>query len=250
MLFSIFIKAEDKPKPIIYLVTEHLPPYQILSDNKSLSGFSVDVITQTLIRSEYPFTLKSYPWLRSYNLALNKTNHCIFSIARLATREKLFKWVGPLSEVNNAVIWGLEADDIVINTLNDAKAYMIAVNRNDITHTGLTERGFIDDKHLYVLNDIKSLVKLLMSRPEIDLIVADDITITYRAKIAGVPMKKLKRVFEIKDLPLNFFFACSNHTDDSIIADLTESLESLYLDGTYQDIWHKWQDKLNSPSKK
>lgn len=235
--------------PHINLVTEHLPPYQIVAADRSISGFAVEVITQVMQRSPYEFSLKSYPWVRSYNLALQKQNHCIFSIARLKSREALFKWVGPLSEVNNAVIWGLKDRDFDIKQLADAKKYKIAVNRNDITHTGLTENGFVEGEHLYVLNDAKSLVKLLNTRTEIDLIVADDITIGFRTELAGITMDKLQRVYEIKQLPLNFFFACSVQTDDAIINQLSKNLSSMYQDGSYDAIWQKWRDKLWSNGK-
>jgi polar amino acid transport system substrate-binding protein len=217
----------------------------MLSKDKKVTGFATDVIIQTMERSNYNYSLHLYPWVRSYNLALQKKNHCIFSIARLAIREQSFKWVGPLSEINNAVIWGLKRRDYGIKTLNDAKNYTIAVMRNDITHLGLLERGFIEGEHLYVLDDEKSLVSLLASRPEIDLIVADDITIDYRVELAGMKQDELQRVFEIKDLPLDFYFACSLQTNDNIIKHLSVTMESLYLDGTYQKTWDKWQKKFS-----
>jgi len=229
----------------ITLITEHLPPYQILSEDNKVTGFSTDVITQTMKRSGYSYSLHLFPWVRSYNLALQKKNHCIYSIARLPSREKLFKWVGPLSEINNAVIWGLKKTVYNIKTLEDAKKYTIAVMRNDITHIGLLERGFIEGEHLYVLDDVKSLVSLLISHPEIDLIVADDITIDYRVELAGMKKSDFQRVFEIEDLSLDFYFACSKQTNDDIIKHLSTTLRSLYLDGTYDKIWDKWQDKLS-----
>jgi len=234
----------------ITLVTENLPPYQMLSKDKKITGFATDVITQTMTRSNYTYTLHLYPWVRSYNLALQKKNHCIFSIARLAIREQLFKWVGPLSEINNAVIWGLKQHNYGIKTLEDAKKYTIAVMRNDITHIGLLERGFIEGEHLYVLDDAKSLVGLLVSRSEIDLIVADDITIDYRVELAGMRRNEFQRVFEIKDLPLDFYFACSLQTGDDVIKHLSATMKSLYLDGTYKEIWDKWQETFSYHGRK
>mgnify|MGYP003671223500 FL=1 len=66
--------------PVIHLVTEHLPPYQIEDENKNLSGFAVEVIKETMKRSQYDYTMNSYSWVRSYKLAQIKANHCIFSI--------------------------------------------------------------------------------------------------------------------------------------------------------------------------
>jgi len=229
----------------VTLVTEYLPPYQFLTKDQEITGFATDVITQTMERSDFTYSLYLYPWVRSYNLALQKKNHCIFSIARLESREKLFKWVGPLSEINNAVIWGLKEMNYGIKTLHDAKNYTIAVMRDDITHIGLLERGFIEGEHLYVLDDAKSLISILASRPEIDLIVGDDITIDYRVELAGMKKDELQRIYEIDDLSLDFYFACSLQTDNSVIEHLSTTLNSLYLDGTYDKIWDKWQDKLS-----
>jgi polar amino acid transport system substrate-binding protein len=243
LLFVIYPSSADN-NPVIHIVTEHLPPYQIEDENKNLSGFAVDIIRETMARSHYAYSLKSYPWVRSYKLAQIKENHCIFSIARLKSREDLFKWVGPISKVNNTAMWGLKGQRFEINKLEDAKNYTIAVNRDDIAHIGLLERGFIEGINLYVLDDSKSLINILITRPEINLIVADDTTISFRAELSGVNIAKLQKVHDIKDLPLNFFFACSPHTADKVIQHLAIKLASIYKDGTYERIWAKWKSKL------
>lgn len=240
--------ANADTNPVIHIVTEHLPPYQIVDQNKVLSGFSVDIIKETMARSDFAYSLKIYSWVRSYKLAQVKANHCIFSIARLKSREKLFKWVGPISHVGNTSMWALKSRDIHVTNLNDAKKYTIAVNRDDIAHTGLLERGFKEGEHLYVLNNTKSLVNLLINRPEIDLIVSDDITIKFRAELAGITIQDLQHIYDIKDLPLNFYFACSKQTDDEIIKHLAEKMQDLNQDGSYDVIWKKWRDKLISPN--
>lgn len=241
---SPFSIADSIKDPVIQIVTEHLPPYQIVAEDKSISGFAVDIIEEIMARSHFTYSLKSYPWARAYKLAQRKPNHCIFSVARLPSREKLFKWVGPISKVNNTVVWALKDKNIKVNSLEDVKKYTLAVNRNDIGHTGLMELGFEEDKHLYVLNNTESLINLLITRPEIDLIVADDTTINYRAQLVGANINKLQRVFKIDALPLNFFFACSPQTDDTTITHLADKLESIYLDNTYETIWNKWKFKL------
>ncbi len=237
--------ASDNNKQQIHIVTEQLPPYQIIEPDNSLSGFAVDIIKSTMARSHYAYSLKSYPWVRSYNLAQKKANHCIFSLVRLKSREKLFKWVGALSKANNVALWALKDQNIVVTTLEDAKNYTIAVIRDDVAHTGLVERGFVEGKHLYVLDDIKSLINIFITRPEIDLIIADDTTINFRAELVGVDIQHWQRVYEIEDFSLEFFFACSKKTSDRVVKHLAQNLESVYLDGTYDEIWDKWQDQLN-----
>ncbi|MBA6287341.1 ABC transporter substrate-binding protein [Colwellia sp. MB3u-4] len=245
MLPVSWVNAENSPS--IHLVTEHLPPYQIEAKNKSLSGFAVDVIKATMKRSQYDYTLNSYSWSHSYKLAQAKANHCIFSLARTKSRETLFKWVGPIYYVNNTAMWALKTRTIQVENLNDVKKYTVAVSRDDMTHIGLIERGFKENEHLYVLDNTKSLVKLLLTRPGIDLIVANDMTIKFHTDLAGVTIDDLQRVYEIKNLPLNLFFACSKQTDDNIIKHLSKNLQSLYQDGSYDTILKKWRDQLLSP---
>ncbi len=229
----------------VFLVTEHLPPYQIIDENNNITGFSVELIEELMKRSGYNYQLSAFPWVRSYNLSLQKPNYCSFSIARIPIREQLFKWVGTITETNNAVVWGLkEKRKEEINNIGEIKNYLTAVNKNDVTHLGLLERGFTASQNLYVLENTDSLINLLVSRPEIDFIVADDITIGYRAKLAGIDINLLYRAFEIKDLPLNFYLACNLKTDKQVIDKLTHSLNQIHQDGFYQKTLSRWQSKM------
>jgi len=231
----------------IILVTEHLPPYQIVDSNSSVTGFATEVVKEVMKRSNITYDLYGYPWVRTYNLALKKSNHCIYSIARIPSREKYFTWIGTITEKNNAVIWALKSNKNArnIKTLNDLKNYTTAVNKDDVTHTGMLNIGLSEKVNLYVLHHNKSLINLLVTRPEIDFIVADDITIPHRAKWAGVSMNLLQRVIEVKSLPLNFYLACNIDTDESIISKLTKNLAAVHHDGTYKKILAKWLSELS-----
>lgn len=242
---ALSLNASAASEVELFLVTEHLPPYQIVDNNNQLSGFSVELVQEVLKRSKINYQMHAYPWVRSYNLAIQKPNHCIFSIARLPIREQLFQWLGTITEVNNAVIWGLKNNKRPkITNIDQVKNYLTAVNKNDVTHLGLVERGFVENKNLYVLEHTNSLINLLFTRPEIDFIVADDITISYRAKLAGIDINDLERVFEIKDLPLNFYLACSKQTTSAITTKLTQALNEIHADGFYAKTLAKWQPQM------
>jgi len=247
-IFTMFFLCNNSfaNQPEVTFVTEHLPPYQIIKEDASIVGFATEVVLETAQRAKINYQLYLYPWVRTYNLALTKTNHCIFSLARLPSREKLFTWIGPVTEKNNAVIWSLKSNKHgnEIETVDDLKRYTTAVNKNDATHTGMLNIGLTENKNLYVLEHTDSLINLLVDRPEIDFIVADDITITHRAKLSGVSVDLLNRVIEVKSLPLNFFLACNINTDSNIIEKLTKSLTSIHQDGTYQNIFSKWKSKM------
>ena len=247
LLLIIFSQDSLAYQEKVILVTEHLPPYQIVNNETSeITGFATDIVLETLKRAELDYDLKAFPWVRTYNLALKRRNHCVFSAARLPSREKLFTWIGPVTEENNAVIWSLKSNKHSehIKSIEDLKQHITAVNRSDATHTGMLNLGLIENKNLYVVQHTQSLVKLLFERPEIDFIVADDITIPHRAKLAGVPVKMLHRVIEVKNLPLNFHLACNNDSDKKVIKKLISSLASIHEDGTYQKILNKWINEM------
>ena len=247
-LLILFYGKSVVSAPKITLVTEHLPPYQLIHDDASVTGFATEVVLEVFKRAQIDYTLQGYPWVRTYNLALKKANHCIFSIARIPSRETLFNWIGPITEKNNAVVWGLKSNtrSQEVNTLEDLKYYTTAVNQNDVTHTGMLNIGLTEGDNLYVLHHNKSLINLLVTRNEIDFIVADDITIPHRAKLAGVDLSLLHRVIEVKNLPLNFYLACNVNTDDSITQKLAASLTQVHQDGTYNKILAKWQGEMTS----
>jgi len=247
VIVSIFINNNSfASQAKVTFVTEHLPPYQIVKEDSSIIGFATEVVLEVAQRAGVSYNLNLYPWVRTYNLALKKSNHCIFSIARLPSREKFFTWIGQITEKNNAVIWSLKSNihGKQVKTIEDLKRYTTAVNKSDATHTGMLNIGLVENKNLYVLKHTDSLINLLFSRPEIDFIVADDITISHRAKLAGVSIDLLHRVIEVKSLPLNFFLACNINTDRDIIEKLTTSLTNVHQDGTYQKIFSKWKSKM------
>jgi len=230
----------------VTFVTEHLPPYQIINDDSSVIGFATEVVLEVARRSKINYSLHGYPWVRTYNLALQKRNYCIFSITKIPSREKLFKWIGPITEKNNAVVWSLKSNEHgrKIKTLDDLKHYTTAVNKSDVTHMAMLNIGLTENKNLYVHEHSKSLINLLVTRPEIDFIVADDITIPHRARISGVSIDLLHRVIEVKSLSLNFYLACNIDTDVYIIEKLKTNLEKIHQDGTYQKILSRWKSKM------
>ncbi len=230
----------------VTLVTEHLPPYQIIKEDSTVAGFATEIVLEVVQRSNLDYELLGYPWVRTYNLALKKANHCIFSIARIPLREKLFTWIGQVTEKNNAVVWSLKSNENAakVKSLDDLKHFTTAVNKNDVTHTAMLDIGLIESKNLYVVEHTKSLINLLATRPEIDFIVADDITIPHRAKLAGVSVNLLNRVIEVTNLSLNFYLACNKNTDKDIINKLKKNIAKIHLDGSYEKILLKWKSKM------
>ena len=75
------------------VVTESWPPFII--SGQDVSGIDTDRVRKILNDTGINYTIKIYPWARSYYLATNKPNVLIYSIHKSKQREPLFHWYCP-----------------------------------------------------------------------------------------------------------------------------------------------------------
>jgi len=231
----------------INIVTEHLPPFQIV-ENNSVTGYATEIINETLSHTNLTSSIKGYPWTRAYNMALNNKNTCIYSIARTPNREDLFQWVGEITYTDSYFIGLKSRTDIKISSVEDAKQYKVAVIRDDVTHQTMKSYGFEENKNLYIVNNTYSLLKLLHDSKSIDLILADDLTIKYRALFNGLSPELFTTFHKMNISPFIFYLACSKTTDSAVINQLSEGLKTIKKNGVKNRIEDKWsihRSKLN-----
>jgi polar amino acid transport system substrate-binding protein len=225
------------------VLTEHLPPYQI-AKGQDVSGFATEVIRKTFDNAKVPYQIDVMSWSRAYQLALRQPNVCIYSISKSAERTPLFHWIGAIS-YNITAIYSLQRrDDIQINTLDDAKKYVTAVTRDDITHHYLQKKGFAEGKNLYLLENVSAMLNMLQGRKDIDLVVINETILKYRAQESGVPLTSLKKQLELPELPLDFHLACSLKTKPQVVSQLTQALKQLKSSGEFEHIVKDWSEKF------
>jgi polar amino acid transport system substrate-binding protein len=231
----------------VNIVTEHLPPFQIV-ENDTVTGYATEVINETLSHTKLKSSIKGYPWTRAYNMALNNKNTCIYSIARTPNRENLFHWIGKITYTDSYFIGLKSRKDIKINSIEDAKQYKVAVIRDDVTHQTMKSYGFEENKNLYIVNNTYSLLKLLHDSKSIDLILADDLTIKYRALFNGLSPELFTSFHKMNITPFIFYLACSKTTDKAVLDQLSEGLKMIKANGVKNRIENKWsihRTKLN-----
>jgi polar amino acid transport system substrate-binding protein len=246
ILFGIVAFSSTSQKittqPHIEVVTEHLPPFQIDTPTEIL-GFATEIVSTALSSTPYTFNISIYPWARSYNMALNKKNTCIYSIARTPERENKFLWVNTIAERNVSLI-GLTDRNLNIASFEDAKKYMTAVIRDDVTHQLLVSQGFKEGVNLFVVNNTHSLLTLLAKRESIDLILADGFTINYRAQFNNLDPKIFEKVYQLNTKPLDYYFACNIKTNPEVIKQLRHSINQMKVSGQIDKIIDDWQYPL------
>lgn len=226
----------------INVVTEHLAPFQIVTD-KAIGGLSTEIITATLKESRIDYNLEAHPWSLSYNRALHEENTCIYSLAYIPERKTKFQWIGHIT-TSTISLYTLSKNSIDIANLEQAKKYRIAVIKDDVTHHFLLSKGFVENKNLYVMNNYDSLLKLLeIPSRQIDLVVINDDLINNRLHDSA-EASKYKSLFMLKELTLDFYFACSLNTDKSIVNSLKNAMQKMEQQNINSAIKKKWQKKM------
>lgn len=80
------------------LYTEHFPPYSY-RDSHSIKGFSVEFVELIFSHAEIEYELHLYLWARAFRSAQLRPNSVVFSTVRNPQREALFKWIGPIQQI-------------------------------------------------------------------------------------------------------------------------------------------------------
>jgi len=228
----------------IVVLTEHLPPYQIVQQGK-VAGFATELVEQTFTEAGVAYQISFQSWSRAYQLALRDSNTCIYSMSRSPEREALFQWVGELSYNTTALYTMVSRTDVQVSSLEDARRYVVAVTRDDVTHHYLLKHGFEEGKNLYVLDGVANLLPVFSGRRnDIDLVIVNDTILRYRAQEAGLPANQFRRLLVLPDLPLDFHLACSLKTPEATVQKLRASLAALKADGRFARIAGQWSEKL------
>ena len=227
------------------IVTEHLAPFQIVNDD-SVGGLSTEIVEAVLKAAGYEYVIEAHPWSLSFNRAKQEPNTCIYSLAYIPSRQKMFQWIGHITK-SSISLYSLASNPLVINKLDDAKQYSTAVIRDDVTHHFLLNNGFVENENMYVVNNYDSLLKLLdIPSRNIDLVVLNSDLLNSRLASSKADEDKYKNVFELKELTLDFNFACSLQTAPEIVEVLKDSMDKLEQQGELLKIRAKWQKNMKN----
>ncbi len=224
----------------IQIVTEELPPYNMTEDGR-LTGMSTEVVQAVLEAIGEQASIQSMPWARAYDIALNAENVLIYSIARTAQREKLFKWVGVVAPMH-WYLYTRPGSNIQLRTLDDARQYQIATVKQDAGEQYLVAKGFRVGKNLQSNNKYAyNYEKFKLGR--VDLWISIELNALYLVRQAGDdPTRTLLPALNLPDLGgddgLNMAF--SRQTPDATVERFRQGLQAIRDNGTYAAIAKRW----------
>jgi len=224
----------------IKMMTENYPPYNMEVEGK-LQGLSVEVLEAMLKQmnsKKTTYDIELLSWSKAYETAKNHKNTMVFSTTRTKTREKLFKWVGPISKTTIGVVT-LKNKNIKINNISDLKKYTIGCVKKDIGETLLLESG-IPKKNLKPLDGTNSLATSFykLERDQIDLFAYETRVTKYSADLNGFDSSEYETVYILKRGEL--YFAFNRLTSNKIIKKWQDALDAIKANGVYAKILKKY----------
>jgi len=156
--FSLCVSAKDVD---IEIVAEEAFPLQYSKGNQVV-GPTIELVRQVLEHAGLSYSIKVMPWARAYELAKNKPNILILSMARTSGRESLFEWVGEVARFEYffyTTASFLKSHDVTPETIG---SFRIGAIRHSAAYQYLESQGF---SYLYpVTSHRQNYEKLLMDR--------------------------------------------------------------------------------------
>jgi len=230
---SLFANQVEKIK----MYTEHYPPYNMKDINGNLKGTSIKVLEAMLIEMKSNQTIndvKLRSWSKSYSVAQRIKNAMVFSTTRTKSREKDFKWVGPIRETTIGVI-ALKERNLKINKTSDLSQYNIGAVLKDVGETLLLEAG-VDKKNIQYVKgeDAINLSLKKIDKNRIDMFVYETNVAFSHIKTENYDMDKYEVIFTLKKGFL--YFAFNKNTDDKIINKWQNALDTVKKNGLLDKI--------------
>jgi polar amino acid transport system substrate-binding protein len=203
LLTLFFISSIQAKELTLEVVSEHWPPFIIQNfDNKNetsaqkISGIVTEKIHHILSTSEINYTIKTYPWARSYYLALNKPNVLIYSIYKTEQRTPFFEWFCPVHQKTPINIYKLKSNKSDISSLSTLGNSIIGVLRSDNSHSYMLKHDFLEGENLIVSSSEENNIRNLLNQ-RIDAVIQSKESLIYRLQNTGFTIDDFEAGFEL-----------------------------------------------------
>jgi polar amino acid transport system substrate-binding protein len=226
----------SQPVLALKLLTEENPPLNY-TEGKQVTGMGTEVLLEMGKRAKVPMEIQVMAWGKAYELAQDAKETCLYSTARLPNRENVFKWVGPIA-VNKWGLFALEGFKPEIKTLKDARPYRIAGVARDAKTEFLKQEGLtniVEEK-----DDKLNPAKLTLNRKEAQKADLWVTSVATAGKVAGAAKIPVKLVHVVRSA--DSYLACSTRTNAATLKALTEALEGMKKDGSFDKIVKRYEN--------
>lgn len=103
-LFGLLPFAEAQP---FTFYVDEVPPFISIADEGLISGMAVDVVRELMASVGQPVwqgSIRHINWARAIRTVETTPGTALFALVRTPRREKTFKWVGPIAQLNLGLV--------------------------------------------------------------------------------------------------------------------------------------------------
>lgn len=221
------------------IVTTDYEPYSYRFHDKHL-GYSIEIVNLVLAEMEIDTQPEFLPWARTYKTALNRPNTLIFSIARTAEREKLFNWVAKLLPMQSYLYKATARDDISVQSLGDAKKYVVAGIIEGAPSQWLESVGF---QLFNTTGNYDSRVRMLLNN-RVDILIADPLSLDTELKKFNVSRTSIAPILYLPEPSYDLYLALSNGTPAETIIAFKKAMEKVVVTQAYKDVITRFEKRF------
>lgn len=212
-----------------------MSPFQLKEEGK-LTGFAVEIVNDIQSRLSVKQRIEVYPWARAYTIAQKEPNVFIFTLVKTPERVEKFQWVGEYYVATDSFYVLRSRNDIVINSIEDAKKYLTCVPRNDVAEQRLVKLGF-GDQHLKRVA-FQSQCLGMLHRGRVDLMLFNEQGINRLTAKYKLSRDDFNRAFVVSKAVMGI--AASKQTDPKLVADVRRALLQIKAEAGFLSNLNKW----------
>lgn len=202
----------------VRIVTLENPPYNYVDDKGQVVGSSTEVVRAIMKKLGQDIPIEELPFEQAYALVQKDPNVALYSTARVAARENLFQWVGPIGKTGR-YLYAKKGSGIKLNSIADIKGKTLAGAPNEGGNKYCVAQGAI-----LVNSDTweDALPKVMDGRA--DLVGAGE-DISYEAKKAGINPDSFERLLLVESYDL--YIAFNKGTPAAVVQQWQQAFDSI-----------------------
>lgn len=221
----------DNHLPRINLYTENYGDFNYSLDGRDFAHFrndiggeSTEVVKLMFDRAGVDYRMRLRAWSVSYERALERPNHGVFSTGRTEFRENLFEWIGPVGQYS-WILLKRSGNPLTVNSLEDIRNLRIGGYQGDAATTYLENQGF----NVSALPN-ESLNAQRLVQNQIDVWVTSDVNGFKIAEETG--FSQVEEAFRIRTVGLYLAMNPLSHAE--VLSRLHDAYDELVASGEIQ----------------
>lgn len=211
------------------VMMEELPPYAYPDAEGRPAGYAYEVAAAMLARAGLEADYVFSSWTRVMSRGRSQANVMVPAIVRLPERERQFHWIGQIA-VRRSDLYRLRSrPDVNPRSIDEAKAYLTAVIKEDVAERELVKLGLDVAQHMDRSSDYPSMLRKFFGG-RTQLIALNQALAPTLLRQYGYDPQQIEPVLRLSTS--RSFMAVSLATGEGLREQLQHSFEVLRRDGS------------------